>query len=980
MEANVANTETDRLQLVEIVPVRGLLGIFGRTISVADGFSIEIFRGEQHLGSIFSKDIALASDVKKSIEKLGVRPDDTLYRVNLGAKLLTLSGTFGTTDGFEPGYKVVLEIGVVNPKQFAMRYRQQDDPVRISQVALEGELRRYATLRTHDRLKRDELSFRVGHTLNVGNNKAIGIDVIRVHDIDIYMDSHQQKLRDVARTGEIDQLETREKLKSQFSRDERGREARQQEEQLRLESLSQVANMYTQAQITRLREELEAGRSPQNILADHPELRRIFAVSPPPNLGEIVAENPELQSVFKATKYSVNELAEPEQTKEDQTETSPSTDEQESLEQEINQEELIQRRQERDKDQYLFELEKESVEEAHRLRKALSQWAYSQWVERVGEALQANVPVQNIVEEMSTLSRALQSGLPQISEPPAKRQVDKLAMSGQTKEDQTEISASTDEQESLEQTQRAAMGKYNIQITENVQGSAIGDHAQVTMHFGEPPDHHGKQKNVDEGRQPQLRYLHARLPERAKAADKIPLQARVALSPASNRSTPLRAFSIPPQGADLKLVLDCPGFLLHSASIATVHVAPTADSDWVLFELEALHDGVYTLEISAFNEGAFLGTLSLQLTIDSLAVRGHSVDHLTLLTLRSPQEGEETLVIRYDPLSAVYRYQFRGTTFGETDELHSGPLQRKQEDAVADLVTLLNGQARDLTGYSTEETRRWLQGKGIELWKELIPKELENLFWQQRENIKWMTILSDGDPMPWELMYPTNDTGDDAGFLAEQFPIVRWIFGPAPTTQLQCSRPCFVVPDDAPLAAEDELTALRRIMGDGQNINDLTPLLKLLDNAEFDALHFACHNIFRADSPTSSSIQLGSKHFVPTFLNKYNRHFHSPLVFMNACRSDGMAANYTWLAGWAKSFLAAGAGAFIGSLWEVRDSSASHFAETFYQALHSGIPLGDAMKQARIAIQNEPGDPTWLAYTLYGNPAAILLKEIPKLG
>jgi len=100
---------------------------------------------------------------------------------------------------------------------------------------------------------------------------------------------------------------------------------------------------------------------------------------------------------------------------------------------------------------------------------------------------------------------------------------------------------------------------------------------------------------------------------------------------------------------------------------------------------------------------------------------------------------------------------------------------------------------------------------------------------------------------------------------------------------------------------------------------------------------------------------------------------------MNACRSDGIAANYTWLAGWAKSFLTAGAGAFIGSLWEVRDSSASLFAEEFYRVLVSGAPLGDAMKQARTAIQNEPGDPTWLAYTLYGNPAAILSEVAPHL-
>lgn len=39
----------------------------------------------------------------------------------------------------------------------------------------------------------------------------------------------------------------------------------------------------------------------------------------------------------------------------------------------------------------------------------------------------------------------------------------------------------------LVQPQQAAMGKYNIQITGNVQGFAQGDHQQVTMNFGNAP-------------------------------------------------------------------------------------------------------------------------------------------------------------------------------------------------------------------------------------------------------------------------------------------------------------------------------------------------------------------------------------------------------------------------------------------------------------------------------------------------------------
>ena len=40
----------------------------------------------------------------------------------------------------------------------------------------------------------------------------------------------------------------------------------------------------------------------------------------------------------------------------------------------------------------------------------------------------------------------------------------------------------------LVQPQQAAMGKYNVQITGNVQGFAQGDHQRVDMHFGIDPE------------------------------------------------------------------------------------------------------------------------------------------------------------------------------------------------------------------------------------------------------------------------------------------------------------------------------------------------------------------------------------------------------------------------------------------------------------------------------------------------------------
>ncbi len=77
--------------------------------------------------------------------------------------------------------------------------------------------------------------------------------------------------------------------------------------------------------------------------------------------------------------------------------------------------------------------------------------------------------------------------------------------------------------------------------------------------------------------------------------------------------------------------------------------------------------------------------------------------------------------------------------------------------------------------------------------------------------------------------------------------------------------------------------------------------------------------------------------------------------------------------GWARQFMGAGAGAFIGSLWAVRSGSAKIFADAFYHGLVTeGASLGVASLHARQAIAADSGDPTWLAYTVYGNPSATI--------
>jgi len=63
--------------------------------------------------------------------------------------------------------------------------------------------------------------------------------------------------------------------------------------------------------------------------------------------------------------------------------------------------------------------------------------------------------------------------------------------------------------------------------------------------------------------------------------------------------------------------------------------------------------------------------------------------------------------------------------------------------------------------------------------------------------------------------------------------------------------------------------------------------------------------------------------------------------------------------------------AFIGAYWEIDDRLASLFSRTFYEALRQQTPLAAAFHQARMGVRAaSPANPTWLAYTLYGDPNA----------
>ena len=199
-------------------------------------------------------------------------------------------------------------------------------------------------------------------------------------------------------------------------------------------------------------------------------------------------------------------------------------------------------------------------------------------------------------------------------------------------------------------------------------------------------------------------------------------------------------------------------------------------------------------------------------------------------------------------------------------------------------------------------------------------------------------------------------------------------------TPLKLANMALVVPSDLGLPlASVERDAILELVRNGRKVTQIGAnffeLQDALASGEYDAWHFTGHGAHRTLDPNKAVMLLEKKNqtFTPDNLAGKVRNLGRvrPIVFLNACQSGRSGMSLTGIGGWAREFLNAGAGAFIGTYWSVSDPSACKFAIAVYSRLLAGESVGKAIRGARTAIRDS-GNPTWLAYTVFADPMAIL--------
>lgn len=336
------------------------------------------------------------------------------------------------------------------------------------------------------------------------------------------------------------------------------------------------------------------------------------------------------------------------------------------------------------------------------------------------------------------------------------------------------------------------------------------------------------------------------------------------------------------------------------------------------------------------------------------------------------QEGRPLLIFGFRPRDSTLAEAFQ--------DLASAPLRCDLQAYVAELFRAAEALLRHGERDAAMAQQR-LQAVGKELSLDLLPAPLQQALWSHREDLETVQIVSGVAAIPWELGWldgpgasaPTTAAGR---FFATAFNLSRWFEGELyEALHLPLRRVALIVSKRLQGAREERRMLRQTLKGAGCEVDEVKArweeVMTALGAGIYDGVHFAGHASARGsagglrldDGTTLQPRDVRALDFDPAE--------RRPLVLLNGCATTRGHNGPTGIAGLARSFQQRGAGAVIGTQWAVADEVAADFAQHFYHHFLAGHPLGQAMKEARLALHAQrPGDPGWLAYTLFGHPAA----------
>ena len=176
--------------------------------------------------------------------------------------------------------------------------------------------------------------------------------------------------------------------------------------------------------------------------------------------------------------------------------------------------------------------------------------------------------------------------------------------------------------------------------------------------------------------------------------------------------------------------------------------------------------------------------------------------------------------------------------------------------------------------------------------------------------------------------------------------------------------------------ARAEAEAIKRARPDAEVRfgSESTPAAVLEAGRTADVLHVACHAEFDDKHPILSALLLASEAGEVARLEAhaiYGAELKARLVVLSACQTARVDRDPgTELQGLVRAFIVSGAGAVIGSQWEVDDIATARLMIALYESLGASAPPGAALRAAQLGLASSAAyaDPYyWAAFGLHGD-------------
>ena len=419
------------------------------------------------------------------------------------------------------------------------------------------------------------------------------------------------------------------------------------------------------------------------------------------------------------------------------------------------------------------------------------------------------------------------------------------------------------------------------------------------------------------------------------------------------------------------------------------------------FDIVPLHAGPSTLTVTVDVKGNFLQRLDVTFDVGSQARPQPDVDVYGRPVAAAGVLGERIATLQFLPTAGGYQLIAKQVSADPIDiRITPQELAARINGVRGELLSTVQNSAvalnLDITAQDNATALGKLAFEGYLLFQSIFlgsgasPELVKVGQWlltqSKRSDFTTLQVVSSGFPVPWPLMYLTDDFAHTPlswdNFIGmrcviEQVPMLE-ITTPPPEPRIDPTpsltvRALYNTGIDATMPSQPVQAQRTYWQGRGVALTEGTSADDLISQAlgggaGDQVLYLYCHAEASALDPAdaklilsgSQSVTLGQLQVFAPWGSALSGH---PLVFINACESGELTP--TFYDGFVPYFLAKGARGVIGTETKTPGLFASEWAKAFFDDFFTGKPLGQVVLDQRRRFLAEHNNPLGLLYGIH---------------